>query len=201
MVPMSLRMSADARRAAVLQAAAAAFAEGGYEGTSTEDVARLAGISQPYIFRLFGSKHELFVAVVEDCFQRTYSRFQKAAEAAPPELVLKAMGLAYMELIQDPVALLVQMHAFTVAVNDADVRAVAQAGMGRVWHLAATSSGAPVEELRNWLATGMLCNMIAALGLDTLDEAWARQLKLPAEELEAVTTYPRSPRPSHPTVP
>lgn len=187
-------MSADERRATVLTAAAAAFAGGGYEGTSTEDVARRAGISQPYIFRLFGSKHELFVAVVENCFERTYGRFEKAANSVPPELALQAMGLAYMDLIADPVALLVQMHAFTVAVNDPDVRAVAQAGMRRVWHLAAARSGAPVEDLRSWLAAGMLCNMIAALGLDTLDEPWAADLRTPVKD-GALATGLRSPPP------
>lgn len=182
MISVSLRMNAGERRSAVLNAAAAAFAEAGYEGTSTEDVARRAGISQPYVFRLFGSKHELFVAVVEQCFERTYTRFREAAEAAPPELALDAMGLAYMELVQDPVALLLQMHAFTVAVNDPVVRAVAQRGMRRVWQLAATKSGAPVIELRSWLATGMLCNMVAALGLDKLDEPWANDLRRSAEK-------------------
>ena len=64
-------MSAEERREEVLRAAAVAFADGGYQGTTTQDVAERAGISQPYIFRLFSSKKELFVAVVEDCFRRT----------------------------------------------------------------------------------------------------------------------------------
>lgn len=169
-------MTADERREAVLAAAAAAFAEGGYHGTSTEDVAHRAGISQPYIFRLFGSKKELFLAVVDDCLSRTRRWFEKAAEGSPPEEALARMGLAYAELVSDPVTLLVQMHAFTASVTDPDVRRVSQEGMRRIWFTAAKASGAPVEELRQWLATGMLCNIIAALGLDQLDDSWARDI-------------------------
>ena len=58
------RHSAAERREDVLDAAMIEFAEHGYEGTSTEDIARRAGISQPYLFRLFGTKKELFKASV-----------------------------------------------------------------------------------------------------------------------------------------
>lgn len=170
-------MTADERRHSVLRAAAASFAESGFQGTSTEDVARRAGISQPYIFRLFESKKGLFLAVVEECFQRTCAIFEQAARNAPPEMALKAMGSAYMGLITDAVTLQVQMHAFAASVNDPDVRRVSQAGMRRIWQMAATASGANAFELRQWLATGMLCNMIAALGLEELDEPWAKDVQ------------------------
>jgi AcrR family transcriptional regulator len=170
------RMSADERRGEVLQAAAVAFAEGGYRGTRTEDVARRAGISQPYIFRLFGSKQELFIAVVEACFQRTIVTFEKAAEGLSGEEALKAMGAAYQELVRDPVGLLVEMHAFTAAVHDPEVRRTAQRGLRGVWEVAAKASGLDGEALRPWLAAGMLLNVTAALGLDHLDEPWAQEL-------------------------
>jgi AcrR family transcriptional regulator len=173
---MEVRMKAEERRAEVLAAAAAAFAEGGLEGTSTEDVARRAGISQPYIFRLFGSKRELFLAVAQRCFDNVYTLFATAAKDCPAEDVLTCMGAAYRELVSDPVALQIQMHTFAAAVNDAEVRRLAQAGMRQIWQLAARLSGAPAEDLRRWMASGMLCNMVAALGLDTLDEPWAQQV-------------------------
>jgi AcrR family transcriptional regulator len=168
-------MSAEERRHEVLRAAAAAFAEGGYQGTTTEDVARRAGISQPYIFRLFGSKKELFLAVVEACFQRTVETFQRAARGLSGEGALEAMGVAYADLIRDPVSLLVEMHAFTAAVFDVEVRRTAQRGMRAVWETAADASGLGGDIVRAWLATGMLCNVVAALGLESLDEAWAQQ--------------------------
>jgi len=172
------RMSADERRSEVLRAATAAFAEGGYQGTSTEDVAGRAGISQPYIFRLFGSKRELFIAVVDDCFRRTAATFQKAARGLSGEDALKAMGLAYLELISDPTQLRVELHAFAAAAQDDVVRRAAQKGMRSVWEVAAKASGVDDEQLRDWLAMGMLCNVISALGLDQLDEPWAQQIAL-----------------------
>ena len=169
-------MSAEERREDVLRAAAAAFADGGYQGTTTQDVAARAGISQPYIFRLFSSKKELFLAVVEDCFKRTERTFVKAAEGLSGDEALHAMGMAYTELIRDPVNLLVQMHCFTAAAGDPEIRLVAQRGMRSVWETASRASGASDEALRNWVATGMLCNMVAALGIDELDEPWAKQI-------------------------
>jgi AcrR family transcriptional regulator len=169
-------MSAEERREDVLRAAAAAFADGGYQGTTTQDVAERAGISQPYIFRLFSSKKELFIAVVEDCFKRTERTFAKAAEGLSGDDALHAMGMAYTELIRDPVNLLVQMHCFTAAAGDPEIRLVAQRGMRSVWETGSRASGASGEALRNWVAAGMLCNMIAALGIEELDEPWARQI-------------------------
>jgi AcrR family transcriptional regulator len=169
-------MSAEERREEVLRAAAGAFADGGYQGTTTQDVAERAGISQPYIFRLFSSKRELFLAVVEDCFKRTDRTFAKAAEGLSGDEALHAMGMAYVELIRDPVNLLVQMHCFTAAAGDPEIRLVAQRGMRRVWETAAGASGASDQALRNWVAMGMLCNMVAALGIGELDEPWAKQM-------------------------
>ncbi|HEX6394863.1 MAG TPA: TetR/AcrR family transcriptional regulator [Acidimicrobiales bacterium] len=181
-----IRMSAEERRQAVLGAAARSFAASGYEGTSTEDIARLAGISQPYIFRLFGSKKELFIAVVDRCFDRTVAAFEEAAGDLTGEEALHAMGMAYSELIQDPAILKVELHAFTASAEDADIRRAAQAGMRRVWETAAARSRLGPDDLRSWLAMGMLCNVVAALGLEGLDQSWARDLTSPmTEQFEA----------------
>lgn len=169
-------MSADERRQEVLRAAAAAFAAGGYEATTTEDVAQRAGISQPYIFRLFGSKKQLFLAVAEACFARTVETFEKAAGGLSGGAVLEAMGKAYGELIRDPTVLLVEMHAFTAAASDPDIRRLAQRWVRKVWELGATTSGLGPDSVRGWFAQGMLCNVVAALGLGQVDEPWARQL-------------------------
>src|SRR5258705_13960667 len=64
------RIPAAERREMVLEAAVPEFAAGGLAGTSTEDVARRAGISQPYLFRLFPTKKALFLALVGRCFRR-----------------------------------------------------------------------------------------------------------------------------------
>ena len=61
------RQTAEERREAVLDAATHEFAVKGFHGASTEDIARAAGISQPYLFRLFGSKKELYLAAFARC--------------------------------------------------------------------------------------------------------------------------------------
>src|ERR1700733_9654499 len=94
---MAVRLSAAERRNDVLDAALVEFAERGLEGTSTEDIARRAGISQPYLFRLFGTKKELFKATVSRCFRETLELFQRAAEGTRGEEALQAIGAAYME--------------------------------------------------------------------------------------------------------
>ena len=80
MSPTATRMSAEERREAILEAARDEFASTGFHGTSTETIAERAGISQPYLFRLFGTKKELFVASVRRCFRETLETFQRAAE-------------------------------------------------------------------------------------------------------------------------
>src|SRR5579871_5769751 len=97
------------RREEILDAALEEFAERGYHGASTEDIARRAGISQPYVFRLFGTKKELFRAVVARCFRQTLEMFQRAAEGLRGEEALEAMGKAYVDqLVSDPIRLQAQ---------------------------------------------------------------------------------------------
>src|SRR3982750_1660075 len=78
------RMTADERRDAIVAAATEEFATGGLVGASTEAVARRVGVSQPYVFQLFGTKKELFLAVVRSCFARTLGVFETAAARWTP---------------------------------------------------------------------------------------------------------------------
>src|SRR3954464_9453647 len=116
------RLSAAERREAILDAAQIEFAERGWAGTSTEDIARRAGISQPYLFRLFGTKKELFKASVARCLRETLEMFQRAAEGKRGEAALKAIGRAYMDemLTGDRVRLRAQNQPY-VACDDPDI--------------------------------------------------------------------------------
>src|SRR6266478_2018523 len=105
------RKSADERREAVLEAALEEFAARGLDGASTEAIAAKAGISQPYVFRLFGTKKELFKAVISRCFRQTLEVFQRAAEGKRREAALEAMGNAYVnDLVPDRTFLRGQMQ-------------------------------------------------------------------------------------------
>src|SRR3954452_12948921 len=94
------RKSKEERREEILDAAIAEFAEKGLHGASTEEIARLAGISQPYVFRLFGTKKELYLAVVARCFRQTLEIFQRSAEGERGQEALKSIGPAYAELLE-----------------------------------------------------------------------------------------------------
>src|ERR1700740_3737189 len=116
------------RREEILDAALQEFAEHGLHGASTEDIARRAGISQPYVFRLFGTKKELFLAVVARCFRQTLERFQRAAEGKRGEEALHAIGQAYGELLEsDRTYLRSQMQAYA-ACEDPDICTVVRNG-------------------------------------------------------------------------
>ena len=119
------------RREEILDAAVAEFAAKGLHGASTDEIARLAGISQPYVFRLFGTKKELYMAVVARCFRQTLEIFQRAAEGKRGEDALAAIGLAYGELLQsDRIYLRAQMQAYA-ACEDPEICAVVRARLRR----------------------------------------------------------------------
>src|SRR4051794_541324 len=110
------RKSADERRGEIVAIASRHFAEGGYHGTSTDVIAREAGISQPYLFRLFRTKRELFLVCVDNCYAHVLEVFEEAAASAPAGEKLDAMGQAYGErLLPDRHALMMQMQAYVAS--------------------------------------------------------------------------------------
>ncbi len=167
------RMSASERREQVLDAAVAEFAARGLAGTSTEDVARRAGISQPYLFRLFPTKKALFLALVERCFERIAETFTAAAGDRAGEDAITAMGGAYHQLLADRTLLLLQLHAYAAS-DDPDIRAATRTGFKELWLLVERLSGVPYERILSFFAVGMLMNVAAAIDLAAVDERWAR---------------------------
>src|SRR3954454_2109354 len=161
------RKTKEERRDEILDAALAVFAEQGLHGSSTEDVAKRAGISQPYVFRLFGTKKELFKAVVARCFRETLEAFQRAAEGKRGEEALQAIGESYSQLLlPDRTRLRLQMQAYAAASGDPEIAAVVRAGYGDLYTYVERVAGLPGEEVAAFFATGMLLNVIASIGLD-----------------------------------
>jgi AcrR family transcriptional regulator len=165
------RMPAAERRELVLEAAMGKFAVDGLAGTSTEDVARQAGISQPYLFRLFPTKKALFIALVERCFQRVRDTFTAAAAGLTGEEALGAMGDAYGQLLEDRTLLLLQMQ-FYAACHDPEVRTATRAGYKGLWELTERLTGLPFQRIVDFFAVGMLMNVAAAMDLPAVDERW-----------------------------
>jgi AcrR family transcriptional regulator len=170
------RLTAGERREAILDAALIEFAARGLEGTSTEDIAQRAGISQPYLFRLFGTKKELFKATVSRCFRETLEIFQRAAEGKRGEEALKAMGDAYVEkLLADRTRLRAQMQAYS-ACNDAEICELVRNGYGDLVAYVERVSGMPAETVTHFFATGMLLNVFASMNLMEQPEPWSERL-------------------------
>jgi AcrR family transcriptional regulator len=166
--------TADVRREDVLRAAMEVVGMRGLYGTPTLDIARAAGISQAYLFRLFPTKTSLFVAVVDRSFQLIHDAFtevsgQARAEGRP---VLMAMAEAYTALLGDPGVLLVQLQA-QAAAGEPEVRAALRRGFAGLLAMVERESGATPQEVQRFFARGMLCNVIAAMQIYDLDEHWA----------------------------
>src|SRR3984957_3562026 len=128
------RMAAEERRELVLGGAMRGFASRGLPGTSTEDVAREAGISQPYLFRLFPTKKALFLALVERCFRRVEDTFTAAAGDLTGDEAMTAMADSYTRLLDDRTLLLLQMQIYA-ACSDPEIRAATQAAYKHLWEL------------------------------------------------------------------
>jgi AcrR family transcriptional regulator len=171
------RKTKDARREEIIDAAFREFAERGYHGASTELIARRAGISQPYVFRLFGTKKELFRVVVARCFRDTLEMMQRAAEGLRGQEALEAIGTAYSErLSTDPMRLRAQMQAYA-ACDDPDIRETVRQGFGDLVAYAERVSGVPELEITRFFATGMLLNVFASMGqIGEGAEPWAQRL-------------------------
>ncbi|WP_051472275.1 TetR/AcrR family transcriptional regulator [Patulibacter minatonensis] len=172
------RMSAEERRETIIDAAMELIAQRGFDATPTLAIAKGAGISHAYLFRLFPSKDDLVVAVVQRCNARVAHVMQRAASEAtaadgPP---LEAMGKAYTELLEDRDVLLVQLHAHAASATMPAVREAMRASFAELTDLTQRVSGADSDEIRGFFAQGMLCNVIAALDLYGLDTDWARVL-------------------------
>ena len=162
----AMRKSAEVRREEILAVAIEHFAEGGYHGTSTEVIAKEAGISQPYLFRLFRTKRELFLACGDRACEKVIDAFRRAAVGAPEGEKLHAMGQAYVrELLPDRHAILMLMQSY-VAGADPEIREHVRGKYGEVVNEVAELAGAGPEDVWRFFATGMLLNVVAALDLD-----------------------------------
>ncbi len=135
---------------------------------SVDAIAERVGISQPYIFRLFGTKKELFIATAMRVCQRIQDAFGQAARAHPDH-PLKAMGQAYQPLLSSRDELLVLLHAFAASA-DPEVGTPISARYRSLWEFVAKASGASREEVRDFFAMGMGLTVGAALGLQGLFE-------------------------------
>ena len=176
------RVPASERRDALIEAAVHEFARDGLYGTPVDRIARRVGVAQPYVFSLFGSKRELFLAAVdrnrerlEEVFTRAAAQFDPAI-ALPDADVLKAMGDAYVQLLEsDRDALMLQHHSYA-ACDDPVIRDRVRAGYARLVRHVERLSGAEPDRIDEFFRYGMWLNVAAAMGVEDLSAGceWVR---------------------------
>jgi AcrR family transcriptional regulator len=184
--PRRQRVPAAQRRDALIEAAVHEFAHGGLHGTPVDRISRRVGVAQPYVFSLFGSKRELFVAAVQRGFDLTAETFTRAAETfdpatAPPDTdVLKAMGHAYVELLATHRDYLMLQHHAYAACDDPVIRDRVRASYARLVAHVEQLSKAEQERIDDFFRYGMWLNVAAAMGVEDLSAGceWIRAAEL-----------------------
>ena len=177
------RVPAAERREALIAAAVHEFAHGGLHGTPVDRIARRVGVAQPYVFSLFASKLELFLAAVErgfeliaEAFVRAAAEYDEGKAPADCEDALMAMGKAYKEILAaDRDYLMLQLQSYA-ACDEERVRACVRHSYAELVRLAAELSGAEHERLDDFFRHGMALNVSAAMGVEEIsaDAAWVR---------------------------
>jgi AcrR family transcriptional regulator len=158
-----LRKTAEERREEILGAAISEFSARGLRGGSVEELAARVGVSQPYVYRLFGTKKELFLAATGRVCDRIQEAFRQAAEANP-ENVLHAMGRSYDASLLRREDMLMLLQGFAAA-DDPEVREAVGERYAGLWRFVQDTSGASDEEVWHFFASGMLLTIDAAIGL------------------------------------
>jgi TetR/AcrR family transcriptional regulator len=178
------RLSAPERRAAVLDCACRVFSEGSYRGTTTAEIAKEAGVTEPILYRHFESKRDLYLACFEESWGRVRSMWEEAVAGEPdPALWVGAMGRAFLESAEyRPVISNLWVQALAEASEDEEIRRYLRDHMREVHQFAAdvirraqAARGIPKDrdaDAEAWifLAIGLLS--MADRVLDGLSAQW-----------------------------
>ncbi|MGW1889329.1 TetR/AcrR family transcriptional regulator [Streptomyces sp. NPDC002004] len=173
-----VRMSAEERRESVIRAAVSEFARRGYYGTSTEAIAKRVGVSQPYLFRLFPGKKAIFSAAATRCISDTVQLFREASDGLRGEEALRAMANAYTDVIaREPERLLMQMQVYVAVAaaeeaGDREFGEAVRAAWTELWETVHLPLGADAEETTNFMACGMLINVLVSMGFPPEHRVW-----------------------------
>lgn len=162
-----------------MAAAVECFAQKGFYGTTTHEIAEWVGISQPYLYRLYPNKEALFAAVVDHVsvvMTDTLLAHSSASSGAgpAPETALDAARGAYTALVADRNMLRFLMHA-NCAVGEPLVAQAVRRCYAKQVDTVRRLLGDD-EAVRRWFGAGMLDNVVAVLGLADIDEPWAHVL-------------------------
>lgn len=180
------RVPAAERRDALIAAAIEEFALGGLHGTPVDRIARRVGVAQPYVFSLFPTKRDLFIAAVERGFQMVMDLFaaratefkqEHADSGYEREELLGWLGDSYIELLaSNRSKLMFQLQAYA-ACDDETIREHVSAAYERLGRHIGEITGATEDEVNEFLSHGMWLNVQAAIGRADLEAAceWIRR--------------------------
>lgn len=179
------RATAGERREEVLREAIDEFATYGYHGGSTRRIADAAGISQPYVQRLYGTKTALFIAaldrVADDILRAWQRQLQETIERRGGDITaaerLDALRPAYETFVHDVIGLRLVLQA-AAAASEPEIAEALKANMARMFSWVREATGATYEAVREFWAQGMTLTMAASMGAidDAGDQEWARAM-------------------------
>lgn len=190
------RLTSEERRAQIIAAAIDVFGAKGYVGTTTDDVARAASISQPYVVRLFGSKEQLFLAALQDALDRLIAEFRGVERTDDLSETGERMGKAYLGLLRVRGLHQILSHAFLLGAHPV-IGPAARGGFAQVWRFLRIEAGYTAQDAKKFLANGMLINTMLGLritadyGADSdmtemLDECFPVSIQLVLDEAPRV---------------
>jgi TetR/AcrR family transcriptional regulator len=156
------RMRAEDRRELILDAAMSVFGDYGYVGTTTDQVARAAGVSQPYVVRIFGTKEKLFLEVLHRALATLMTAFRAALADPGDSPAHVRLGRAYVELLNDRGLLLSLMHGFVLG-SDPNIGKEARCGFLEVYSFLRDEAGFSAVDAHQFLSAGMLINTMVGL--------------------------------------
>jgi AcrR family transcriptional regulator len=172
------RMKSEDRRELILEAATRVFGETGYGGTTTDEIARAAGVSQPYVVRMFGTKQKLFLEVIGRALESVLATFRAALAEKSDDTVGHRLGVAYARMTSDKSGLLLSlMHAFVLG-GEPEIGSAARCGYLEVYTFLRDEAGFDAEESTRFLAYGMLMNTLIGIhmGAEYGSDPVAREL-------------------------
>ena len=171
------RMAADARRVLLLDAATEVFGQRGYAGATTDQIAAAAGVSQPYVSRMFGTKEKLFTEVLGRDLERMLAAFRAELGVQSERPLGERLGLAYVDLLQDRGLLLSLMHGFVLG-SDPVIGELARTGFLEVYRFLKDEAGFTPDDASNFMAQGMMLNTLIGVRMTEKydDDPDAREL-------------------------
>ena len=151
------------------------FARKGLHGASTEDIARAAGISQPYLFRLFGTKKELYLATAKRTVDDLYQVFAEAAAGRPAPKRSRRWVRPTRRVLADQDRLMLMLKCWA-SCDDPEICEGVRSAWRDLVDLAERASGESPEAVSTFFSKGALLTILQAMGAFTRPEPWSNRL-------------------------